>query len=163
MSAVDIGALVFIILGGLHGLWRGLSGELANLASIICAFIFGIWFMPPFAGWLEANTRLSPDYTRAVAFLITVFTALLVLLCVRYLVRRVMKVVIDERFDRSGGVIAGILRATVVLVIVFVLFNLWPNDYLNRKFGKESLIGTFIMSQIPGDIDLPKDIAGGER
>lgn len=148
MSVVDIVACVLIALGTLQGLLRGLSGELAELLSLVAAFVFGLWFHQPLAAWMQDNTRLSDRPAQTLAFAMTVLTALIVMLCLRFVVRRVMKVVIEARFDRVGGAVSGFARTSVIVLILFVLFNIWPHAYLNRVFGDESLIGAWVRSRL---------------
>ncbi len=148
MNLVDIVALSLIALGSLHGFIRGLSGELSHLISLIASFIFGIWFYEPFGMWLSANTRLTAQPAHALAFIATILVALIILLCLRYFLRTIMKVVIEEKFDRIGGLVAGLLRSTIIVVIIFVFMNLIPHEYLNQEFGDDSIIGSFIKPHI---------------
>lgn len=144
MTLVDIAALVLIGLGTLHGCLRGLSGELAQVLSVVAAFVFGLWLHQPFALWMMENTRLSERLSQAMAFAVTILSALVVMLCLRFVFGRIMKVVIEERFDRAGGGVSGFVRSCLIVIILFILLNMWPNEYLNRKFGEESMIGSFI-------------------
>jgi len=147
MTLIDISTLVLIALGTIHGCFRGLSGELAHVLSIIAAFVFGLWFHHPFALWMMDNTRLGARPAQALAFTTTILSALMVMFCLQFGFRRIMKVVIEENFDKIGGGIAGFIRSCLVVVIIFILFNMWPHEYLNRKFGDESMIGSFLRSQ----------------
>lgn len=148
MSTIDIAALVLIVFGAVHGCIRGLSGELAHVLSVLAAFVFGLWIHPPFAAWILAHTRLSERPAQALAFAGAVLCALIVMFCLRFVVGRVMKVVIEPPFDRIGGVLAGFVRSCVIVVILFILLNMWPNEYLNRTFGEESVIGSLVRSRM---------------
>lgn len=147
-SIVDILAILLIALGTLHGYLRGLSGELAQFLSVIAAFVFGLWFHHPLALWMLENTRLSERPSQTLAFLATVLAAMIVMLCLRFVVKRVMRVIVEERFDKIGGCISGFIRSSVIVIILFVVLNMWPHEYLNRKFGDESFIGSFIRAHI---------------
>lgn len=103
MNLVDIVALALIALGSIHGFIRGLSGELSHLISILGALIFGMWCKEPLGTWLLNNTRLNEQPAEAVAFISTILAALIILLCLRYFLRKIMKVVIEEKFDRSNA------------------------------------------------------------
>jgi uncharacterized membrane protein required for colicin V production len=149
MNLVDIIALALIIFGSIHGFIRGLSGELSHLLSILGAFIFGLWCREPLAVWFQENTRLTEQPAQALAFAITILTALIILLCLRYFLNKIMKIVIEEPFNRVGGAIAGFLRATLIIIIIFIFMNLIPHEYMNQKFGDESLVGSLIKPHIP--------------
>ena len=36
-----------------------------------------------------------------------------------------------------------------MILIVVVMMNLWPHEYLNRKFGEESVVGTVVLRYMP--------------
>jgi uncharacterized membrane protein required for colicin V production len=149
MNIIDILAGGLIAVGTVHGLMRGLSGELSALLSVLVAFIFTAWFHSPLALWMVTHTRLDERGAQTLAFVTTIVTALVILLLVRFGLRRIMRVVIEEQFDRVGGAIAGCFRAIMVTVIIFMVMNLWPHPYLNQKFGEESLVGALIAPHIP--------------
>ena len=148
MNLIDIIALALIVLGSIHGFIRGLSGELSHFISVLGAFIFGMWCREPLGAWLLQNTRLNEQPAEAVAFISTILAALVILLCLRYFLRKIMKVVIEEKFDRIGGAIAGFLRSVIIIIIIFIFMNLIQHEYLNQKFGDESIIGSFIKPHI---------------
>lgn len=145
LCIVDVFALCFILLNALLGFHRGLSGELARAASVIVAFIIGLAAYEPVGQWLDQQSRLDPRGAAAAAFLVTVCAAFVIMLVLRLMLKRVLEIVIAERYDRAAGLLAGTARATVIVVIVFIAMNLLPNAYLNRTFGEESVVGTFLL------------------
>lgn len=148
-NLIDIVALVVVVLGAFQGWLRGLSGELARLISVVVAFVLGIYFYRPFGAWFLENTRLSIQAADTLAFVVTVLAAAVVMVLLRVVLKRIMKVVIEEKFDKACGVAAGLLRAWVLVAVVFLAMNLWPNTYLNRKFGEESIIGRQVLRLVP--------------
>lgn len=148
-SVVDVIALGFIVLGALQGFLRGLSGELAALIGTVAALALSVRYYRPFGGWVLAHSRLEGRPAFALAFLVVVIAAVLIMLLLRFGLKRIMKVVVEPGADRLGGLLAGTIRATVIVVIVFVTLNLFPNDYLNRVFGEESLTGTAVVRATP--------------
>lgn len=159
-SLIDLLALAMLVLGGVQGYFRGLSGELARLISVIIAFMLGLRFYHPFGSWALEHTRLEGRPSLALAFVVTVVTVIVVLLVLRHVIKRIMKIVVEEQVEKSGGVLAGVVRAMVYVVIVFVVLNLVPHEYLNRKFGEESLIGTAIQGAMPHMQELIEDLEG---
>ena len=149
VSLVDVIALAAIALGTVRGYFRGLSGELARVISLVAAFAIGLRFYEPLAEQVMAYTRISGENAPVAAFIITVAAAIVCLFLMRFVLKRIMKVVIEERADKVGGVIAGLLRSVLVVLIVFLALNLWPNERLNRVFGEESLIGRVVLKAAP--------------
>ncbi len=149
LNVIDIVALAFIAVCALHGLYRKLSGEIAHVLAALAAFILGIFLYRPFGNWRLGNTRLDERGAHAVAFLLTVLVAIVCMVALRFVVKRAMTVVFEPATDRIGGLFAGALRGAVIMAIVFVVMNVWPHDYLNRKFGHESLVGTLVLRLLP--------------
>lgn len=170
-NAVDIAILVMVLFSLFRGYVSGLSGELAQLASVVAAFIVGLSFYEPLSVWIIENTRLEGTTAKTVAFVTTVITAAIAMIILRYMIKYVMRVVIEEKVDKPAGLIAGGIKSVVVVLIVVVVMNLWPHEYLNRKFGEESVIGNLVLKILPSlrekieAADLPDAVmqGGGRR
>lgn len=148
-NILDLVAVVLLALGTLRGALRGLSGELARLVALVAAFAFGLAAYDPVAAWFLAHTRLEGRLATVVAFVGTLLGAVIALLLIRKVLKALMRVVIEEKFDKAAGAVAGFIGTSIVIVIVFVVLNMWPNDFLNRKFGEESVIGRVILRSMP--------------
>lgn len=149
MNIIDIAAIAIIILGIIQGYRRRLSGELAHLISVVAAFSIGLFFFRPAGNWFTEHTRLTDQGAHVVAFITTMLASIIVMTLLRIVLGRIMKVVIEPEADRTGGAIAGFFRASVFVVIVFIIMNMWPHDYLNRIFGEQSLIGSAVVKCMP--------------
>ena len=147
-NVVDIAALVVCVIGIIQGLRRGLSGEIARLIGVVVAFILGVFFYRPFGSWLVDRVRIS-ELAFAVAFILTVMGAAVVMLLVRLVLKRIMVVVFEPHAEKIGGAIAGFLRMSFFVLIIFVMMNMWPNDYLNKIFGEDSVIGSQVVKIVP--------------
>ncbi len=159
-ALVDLLAIIIIVIGGFQGYFRGLSGELAGLISVLIAFMLGVRFYEPFGAWVLDHTRLEGRPSLALAFVVTVVTVIVVLLFLRHVIKRIIKVVVEEQAEKTGGVFAGVIRASLYVVIAFVVLNLVPHEYLNRKFGEESVVGTAIQAVMPHMQELIQDVEG---
>ena len=149
LNAVDILAFVVIAIGVWQGYRRRLSGELAGLISSAIALLAGVLLCRPLGDSLLANTRLGPEASRTVGFVLAVAVASLLMVLIRYVLKGVMQVVVEETTDKIVGCIAGAVRMTVIVLIGFVIMNLLPHEYLNRLFGEESLIGRGVLKSMP--------------
>ncbi len=147
-NVVDIAALIICIIGIIQGLRRGLSGEIARLIGVVVAFILGVFFYRPFGSWLVDRVRIS-ELAFALAFILTVMGAAVIMVLVRLLLKRIMVVVFEPHAEKIGGAIAGFLRMSFFVLIVFVMMNMWPNESLNRLFGEDSVIGSQVMKISP--------------
>jgi uncharacterized membrane protein required for colicin V production len=148
-NSVDIIALFIILIGAVQGFFRGLSGEIARLAGTILAFVAGVLLREPVGRWIVDNTKLEEQAAHAAAFITTVLLALTVLILLRIIVKRIVKIVFAEAFDKGAGVVAGMLRASIIVLIIFIGMNMIPHEYLNRLFGEESAIGRVVVKYVP--------------
>ncbi|OQX58126.1 MAG: hypothetical protein B5M52_05995 [Helicobacteraceae bacterium 4484_230] len=148
-NLVDIIALALIAVGAVQGYFRGLSGEIARLVGTVLAFVAGISLHATVGKWILENTRLEDQAAHAVAFIATILLAFAVMIVLRLIVKRLIKVVFADGFDKSSGVIAGVLRMSIVVCIIFFGMNMIPHDYLNRTFGEESVIGRIVVKYVP--------------
>jgi len=148
-NAVDIGALVLLILGTIIGFRRGLSGEIARFIGTIAAFALGIYYYRPFSYWIIEHTRLSDEIADVTAFILIVGSILLITLVVRLILRSIMKISFEGNLEKGGGSLAGLIRATILVLTTFIIMNMYRNDYLNRIFGRESIIGSVVVKYMP--------------
>lgn len=149
LNIIDIAAIAIVALGIIQGYRRRLSGELAHLISVVAAFGIGLFFFRPVGNWFTEHTRLTDQGAHVVAFVATMLASVIVMAILRIALGRMMKVVIEPEVDRTGGAVAGFVRASVFVLIVFIIMNMWPHDFLNRIFGEESLIGTGVVKCMP--------------
>lgn len=149
VSVVDIAALILIGIGGIQGFFRGFSGELARLIGAVIAFIAGALLHEPVGQWVCANTRLEARPAQALAFIATVVIAVIIMIVTRILLSKVIKLVFAESFDKSVGILAGLLRMSIFVCIIFIIMNMIPVEFLNRHFGEESAVGHFIIRYVP--------------
>jgi len=162
LNLVDIVALGLIAIGGVQGLFRGLSGELARLIATVLAFVAGVSLHGAVGEWIQAHTRLADQSAHAVAFVATVVLAVLIMLSIRLVVKRLIKVVFADGVDKAMGVLAGLARMSVAVCIIFLIMNLIPHDYLNRHFGEESAIGSVVVRYVPTVRETLERVAASE-
>lgn len=148
-NAVDVGAVVILILGILLGLSRRLSGEVAYLISVVVAFVVGLIAYRPLADWFLDLEPLGPRSAHALAFLAAVVAAGVLMILVRLGLARVIRVALSEQADRALGAIAGFVRSVVLVTVIFIVMNLVPSTFLNRQFGEASAIGRVVQEFMP--------------
>ena len=149
VNVVDIGASLVICLSTLRGFHRGLSGEWSQLIGVTAALVFGVYFHDPFGSWILAHSHVPARTAYALAFVITAVGVILGMVLLGFLFRRIMKVVFEPKVDKPGGGLAGFISGAILVVIVFMAVNMWPNEYLNRQFGRESIIGRAVVRCTP--------------
>ena len=143
-NIIDYIALVIIGIGLLKGIIRGLSGELAQFIGIIISFISGLTMYRPIGKWLSTNTRLEENSALALAFISTIIIAMIIMIILRAILKKIFELAVNPSLDKIGGAIAGTIKSICILLIIFWFMNLIPHEYLNKKFGEESIAGTIL-------------------
>jgi uncharacterized membrane protein required for colicin V production len=148
ISVIDIAVLVIIGVNLIIGLRRGLSGELAGLIGTIAAFGIGAHFLSPFGAWLNNHTRLGERPAQALAFISVAVGVIIVMILLRLLLGKLMKISFEPTIDKIGGFASGLVRSCILVLIIVVSVLMCPNDYLNRKFGEESVVGRSVVKYV---------------
>lgn len=148
-NVIDLFALGTILLSTLIGYRRRLSGEIANLLSLAAVFFVGFIAYRPVGNWLLTYSRLDGRTADVVAYVLTTIVAIIIMVIIRLVLGSIMRIVIEEEVDKIGGVIAGMVRSFFLITIVFLVMNLVPHEYLNKKFGEESVIGRLVIKCMP--------------
>jgi len=149
LSITDILAIVLIVIGAIQGFLRGLSGEMARLAGAVIAFIGGTLLHEPVGQFVSTHTRMEARPAQTLAFIATVIIAVLIMLAVRVVLSKIIKGVFSPVFDKTGGILAGLLRMSIFTCILFIIMNMVPVDSLNRLFGEQSAVGSFMVRYVP--------------
>ena len=148
INVIDIAALIIIGVNIIIGMRRGLSGELAGLVGTIAAFGLGAHFLAPFGAWLKDHTRLGERPAQALAFISVVVCVIIVMILLRLILGKIMKLSFEPAVDKIGGFVSGLVRSCVLVLIIVVSVQICPNDYLNRKFGEESVVGRSVVKYV---------------
>ena len=146
---VDIIALILVLLGLWQGYRRGLSGELAQVISAIVSVWVSWHYYDDLGHWLTDSTRLGPQESLAVAFILLILGAFLFTWVVRIILRHIMEFTFKERIEKMGGALAGLIRTSLIIAVVIFFAGLLPNEFLHRVFMENSLIGRQLDHYIP--------------
>jgi len=154
-TVVEVGALVLVLWEFLWGLKRGLSGELSRLIGTTIVLTAGLRFYQTLGRLLIDNTRLSenPELALAVAFLLIVVCFALLFLILRLILRLLMSVKFNDKIDRPGGGLVGILRGALLAILCVYAVGLWPHEYLRDVVRNQSIIGRAVFQYAPWAIE----------
>lgn len=125
LAWVDIGLLVFLAVSVVVGLMRGLVFELLSLAGWFAAYFAALQWAP----WVMLHITVGEPGSalrHGVAFAGVFVLALIVWSLAARLVRRLIRATPLSPVDRVFGAGFGLLRGTVVLLVLAVLVGLTP-------------------------------------
>jgi uncharacterized membrane protein required for colicin V production len=146
---IDIAVVALLIFGAIQGYLRGLSGELSRLIATIIAVLAAIRFYRPIAARIAEGTRAAEEISEVLGFVVTLVGAILVLLVIRVILKYLIQVVVNDRFDKATGVVAGIIRTALFAAAALIAMLLWPNEALNTTIQEKSLAGAALVKVLP--------------
>ena len=154
-TIVEVGVIVLVLWELLWGLKRGLSGEFSRLIGTMIVLVVGLRFYQAFGRLLISNTRLSEnqELALAVAFILIVIGFALLLLILRLIMRLLVSVKFNDKIDRPGGGLAGLLRGALMALLCVYAIGLWPHEYLRNVVRKQSIIGRTVFQYAPPVIE----------
>ncbi|OVE75574.1 hypothetical protein BVX97_04090 [bacterium E08(2017)] len=158
----DLVSLIVIAIGIFVGYRRKLSGEIAILISVAAALFVGFFFFEPLGVWLATNTDLGINGARIATYVFIILGSSVVMVVLRLVLGKVLKIVIGEEADKIGGAIAGFVRSSIFVLIIFLLMNIIPNENLNRVFGEGSFIGRQTLKILPSIEEVIEEQMDGE-
>lgn len=150
-TIVELGCFVIVLWELLLGLRRGLSGEIFRLISTLIVLLAGLRFYQAVGRLLTDNTRLaeSPEMALMVAFLGVVIGAALIFLNLRIILRLLLTIKFNDKIDRPGGALAGVLRGVLITFMWVFAIGLWPNEFLRDVVRNQSRIGQAVFQCAP--------------
>ena len=158
---VDIACAGLVLLFVVIGFVRGISGELSRLLSLAAGAAVGYWIYVPGVETLSSleYLRKSPQFTSLIAFCVALLGGLILFLLLNLMLGRIIKIVLDPAWDRSLGMLAGVINAAILLALVFTLAMILPQPSHRELLCRESRIGrmaTPLLERMLGSAGMPE-------
>ena len=158
MTVVDIVVIFVIFLSALFSLIRGFVKEAISLATWIIAIWLAATFAPKLAAALPDSLE-SEAVRQAVAFAVLFILTLMVGALVNMLVSQMVKKTGLSGADRIFGVIFGVLRGGLIIIVFVVIGGMtplteldwWQSSVLLQWFESTAII---IQEYIPGRLTI---------
>ncbi len=136
MDTVDIAIIALVFLSAVIGVFRGFVREVLSFISWVAAFYVAWIFRGEVASYL---TSIEPEFLRnAVAVFLIFITVLIAFSLFNYVIIRLMNSAGLSGTDRLLGVLFGIARGYLIVMILIDLVGITP--FINNKLYKRSLL-----------------------
>ena len=109
-----------LLLSLIAGAWRGLVHELMSLAGWVVAFVFAQWLADDVARWLPVWREAAVQVRYALSFVLVFVASMFAAAVVSWLLGKVVSTAGLRPVDRSLGGIFGLVRGTVILLVLAV-------------------------------------------
>jgi membrane protein required for colicin V production len=125
MNVADIAIVVIVAISVVIGLIRGFVVEVLSLGVWIAAVVLAFAFGPEVAGWFGASIEL-PSARVALGYAAVFFSVLILGAIFVYLMRKLVQGTGLSGTDRVLGMMFGLARGAVVVVVLVLLLGFTP-------------------------------------
>ncbi len=125
MNALDVAAILIIVVSAAAALRRGLASELLSLASVILGLVLAVLFYPR-AAILFLQFHLSAPLAAFFGFLSIFLLAIVLGSLAVALVDRVIRTLHLKWLDRLLGGVFGLIRGWLIVVVIFLALTSFP-------------------------------------
>lgn len=172
-NAVDLIALGLIAWEIIMGLRRKMAGELFRLLCTALVLAAGWRYYLDVGNQLAEHTRLAANLEMAQAIAFGMIVAMLGMSCA--LLHLILGLLIQAQFhaliDRVGGAVLGLLRGSLLVIMLLFAAALWPQALLRETFQQDSCAGRITARLAPPAIrflraikfDFQPDTPAGEE
>jgi membrane protein required for colicin V production len=137
-TAFDYAVMAVIALSALRGAWRGFIGEIFGLIGWIVAFLVACRYVERVVPWIPAHWPGGALTQWLIAFALIVIGVVLVAGVANALLGRIVQVSGLSGVDRSLGLMFGLVRGVVLVLILVVLGGL--TELPQQDFWRNALL-----------------------
>jgi membrane protein required for colicin V production len=137
-TAFDYAVMAVIGLSALRGMWRGLVAEAFGLVGWVVAILIGGRFVGFVAPYIPSTWPGGALTQWLVAFMLVVGAVLLLSSVLSALLTRVTEVTGLRGLDRSLGLLFGLVRGAILVVILVALAGL--TELPQKEFWRDALL-----------------------
>ncbi len=124
----------------------GLSHEIFPLIASICTVTLGIRYYERLAAFLSRHAFNMPiDWASFLSFTTLVIGISIVFKLIRAVLDKIVKVAWHPAIEKFGGLVFGIIRASIVTSVILIILALLPMSYLTWSIKDRSLTGIYFL------------------
>ncbi|WP_296661947.1 CvpA family protein [Paraburkholderia sp.] len=137
-TAFDYAVMAVIGVSALRGAWRGFIGEIFGLIGWIVAFLVACRYVEHVVPWMPAHWPGGAVTQWLIAFALIVIAVVFAAGVVNALLGRLVQVTGLSGVDRSLGLMFGLVRGVVLVLILVVLGGL--TELPQQDFWRDALL-----------------------
>lgn len=147
-NAVDIVALVWLLIGIWRGVRQGLAGALLRLLAVAGAVGVGLLGYAWLGEKMSGGGRLAGASGDLLAFFLITVAVYVVLRLIGLLLKNTITFTFKGKLEPLGGGFVGLLVSLCVITIVLLLAGQWPHPLMKQWFAEDSWAGRIVQGQL---------------
>ena len=160
---IDIACAAFAAILVVIGCFRGISGHIAQFIGLVCATLAGFSLFGGIHAACASYFKGGHVAAAVTAIVATLLVSAAVFLLVRFVLRRILQLVVKQPFDAIFGALASALQAFLILAFVFACVSLLPDCAVRRTMRESTWTGRHITPiverMVPAVAGMAKDSA----
>ncbi|MDD5137127.1 MAG: CvpA family protein [Candidatus Omnitrophica bacterium] len=143
---VDVLILILVLRTTYVSLQDGLSHEIFPLIGSICMLIFSLHYYTKIAEFFyNIGFTLPMVFLNLVGFVVVFISIGLLFKLIKIFIDKIIKVSWHPLIERFGGLLAGIVRGSILTSTVLIIIVLIPLPYLQWSVRDRSLAGPYFL------------------
>ncbi len=147
-NAVDIVAVLWLLIGLWRGVRQGLAGALLRLLAVGAAVGVGLLGYAWLGEKMSGTGRLAGAASDLLAFLLITTAVYAVLRLLGLLLKNTVTFAFKGKLEPLGGGFVGLLVSACVITFVLLLAGQWPQPQMKQWFAEESWSGRLVAEQL---------------
>ena len=127
LNQIDTAIIIVVAISSAFGLWRGLVKELLSLLSWIAALLVARVYGEALARLL-VNMIESESIRYVTAFVLLFVMVIMIGTLINHFVAKLLTVTGLKFFDRLLGVVFGLARGTVIVLVILFILNVFVSE-----------------------------------
>ncbi|MHB1015579.1 MAG: CvpA family protein [Desulfurivibrionaceae bacterium] len=122
MNSIDFGVLAIILIFLVRGVWIGFVRQLASLAALILGYLFAGRYYQQLSPRLSSVIH-SPQLCFLVTYGLLFLAVFFGVIALGFVLKKVMSISLLGWFDRVMGGIFGLVKAGVIIPVLFMVMS----------------------------------------
>lgn len=145
---------------GYIGFRLGLGAELVKLVGLTAGFFVSFRFYQGLGDLAARHSFLSPEWAGALAMVALASAGYFLVTRLLRLLERLMQVTFEKRFNRVGGLAAGMVRGLLVTSVFLVACRQMDSPQMEESIQKRSWSGRWVSQAAPAVYDTLRLLPG---
>lgn len=146
---LDVVVALILIIFGIRGYRRGLSGEVLQIVGLLASFILAYQFFQVIGTIIVEHSSIPVQIADISGYVIIFISINLLFFIIRKIVHKLMTFSFVAVLEKGGGIAAGVVRAICMISIIYVLIGMLHIPHLTGYIIERSFTGRYIITISP--------------
>ena len=147
-NAVDIVAVIWLLIGSWRGIRQGLAGALLRLLAVGLAAGAGLLGYARLGESIAGSGRFSNSASDLLSFFLIIVATYVLLRLIGLLLANMVKLEFKGKLEPIGGGLVGGMVSASVITLLLLVAGQWPEPQMKKWFAEESWSGRLVQESL---------------